>query len=258
MDIGQRCQPEGLLRQLGGCFGRTARMGACSGFLQHCRDLGRRLRRGEGQMPRSLLQVFQDAGELGVKSATTRGSELGVRGRGEQRVREPHDAVATDADDPQVDRRIEQPWRFRVDRREQRWGRRSAAAATASRRRISGGWSATRAWTSCCSDAGIDSGASAGPLRGQVNAQLEREHRVARRRLMDAGESRARDPHVEPSPNQVGEHPEAQRLEAKLAHPRLVDGAREAERIGPVAALRDDNSYRRVAEPSRREGEGAS
>ena len=75
---------------------------------------------------------------------------------------------------------------------------------------------------------------------------------------MDAGESRARDPHVEPSPNQVSERPQAQRLEAKLADPRLVDGAREVERFGPVAALRDEDSYRRVAEPSRSEGEGAS
>ena len=75
---------------------------------------------------------------------------------------------------------------------------------------------------------------------------------------MDAGESRARDPHVEPSPNQVSERPEAQRLEAKLADARLVDGAREVERIGPVAALRDENSYWGVSEASRREGEGAS
>ena len=71
---------------------------------------------------------------------------------------------------------------------------------------------------------------------------------------------RGREPGAgsEPSPNQVSERPEAQRLEAKLADPRLVEGAREAERIGPVAALRDEDSYRRVAEPSRREGEGAS
>ena len=74
-------------------------------------------------MPRSLLQVFQDAGELGVKGATPRGSELGVRRRGEQRMREADDAVVADADDPEVDGDVQQPGRFRVDRREQRRGR---------------------------------------------------------------------------------------------------------------------------------------
>ena len=45
------------------------------------RDLGVRLRRGEREMPRSILQVIRDLGELGVKSATPRGRELGVRCR---------------------------------------------------------------------------------------------------------------------------------------------------------------------------------
>ena len=56
----------------------------------------------------------------------------------------------------------------------------------------------------------------------------------------------------------MGERSEAQRLEAKLAQCRLVESLRELERIGPVATLRDDDSDRRVAEPSRREGESTS
>ena len=75
---------------------------------------------------------------------------------------------------------------------------------------------------------------------------------------MDAGESRAGDPSVEPSPKQMSERPETQRVEAKLAVPRLVESAREVERVGAVAELRDEDSYRRVSEPPRSEGEGAS
>src|SRR5580765_422585 len=86
--------------------------------------------------------------------------------------------------------------------------------------------------------------------------ELEREHWVSTRRLVDPGESRARDPHVEPGPDQMGERPEAQRPEAKLAEQRLVEGAREIEWIGPVAALRDEDSDRRSAEPPRSEREG--
>ena len=38
-------------------------------------------------------------------------------------MREADDAVAAEADDPEVDGGVEQPRRFRVDRREHRWGR---------------------------------------------------------------------------------------------------------------------------------------
>jgi hypothetical protein len=234
-------------------------MRTCGSLVEHRSGVGVGLCRGEGKMPRSLLEVLRDAGELGVKGSTLRGSELAVRRRGEQRVREADDAVFADGDDAAVDGSVQQACRVSVYRREQRrrrslGGRGDGEEATNLLRLLGGARLdelQQRRWNRQRREL------RPAPVRKRAR-EFEREHRVASRRLVNAGQRGSRNPDVKPSSNQMRERAEAQRLEAKLAEPRLVDSTREVERIAPVAPLRNQDSDRRVAEPSCGEGERAS
>jgi hypothetical protein len=84
--------------------------------------------------------------------------------------------------------------------------------------------------------------------------ELEREHRIAARRRVGAGERRARNAHVEARANELVKRPGAKCPELDFVDP-LVEGLAEIERISSVASLGGEDPDRRLAEPSDGEGD---
>ncbi len=222
----RRRQPKRLLGELRSGRHRTARSRARRRVRKARRRLGIGTLRREGQMPRALLGIRDDGGQATVHGPPHSRRRGGGEGRDEQRVRE-GDQVAPELDHARLDRLLEIAVRplpgagGELHHRDSRAGQRSGV-----QERLSRGRRKLR-------EPGLDELAQvcrhgqrlarnrldAGPL--ERPGQLEREKRVAARRLVDAQEREARKREAEPAADE-------------LVEPRGAEGS-DRETFDPVA-----------------------
>ena len=208
---------------------------------------------GEREMLGAQLRVGDGAGERLVQRAPLRRARALARGGAEQRMRGAN-VLAVDAQQPGVDRRLDAV-RARgghqladLDVAAQRDGEQDPALALGQR-------GDPRA-EDVLDGLGDDQLAAdrRRAARGERAPQLEREQRVAERRVRHAPQQRARHAHAEPP----GEQP-ARRVEVERAdvEPRERAAAERAlERSHAARAAREQEADRRAVEPPRGEAQG--
>ena len=101
---GRQC--ESLLEQLGRSHRRSARRGKARRLVKRCGDLAVRAGGAEREVSRPLLRIAHERGESHVEVPPVTWFDTAVRGRAEQRVREP-DPARADRDDLLLDRDAE-------------------------------------------------------------------------------------------------------------------------------------------------------